>query len=352
MAEIEGNKRYERLLWPRAERRIFFARINPSWGKLQRLPMMATYSQKDRETLIRTLWGEARGEDLTGKKAVAHVIANRARKKQWPNTIHEVCTQPWQFSCWNASDPNRGKLLAIAIESSDPAIRDCRLAAEAVLNGEADFTNGADHYYADYIKAPSWAIGQKLVYVVGRHRFFNLYPEKSSPKPNPIQPTDTTMIHYFLDFTMGLDTDGRLEEGRLVLRSISEQGGRTHQIWVCTTSTANKQKPEDFHQKGGPIPPEYRVPNLRAWEVETTPIAMPGTKGVEGNFYKILPYLVKTDKGGDRGDFGIHRDANVPGSMGCPVMSAERFKAFEAEMKRLKELGYTKIPLFVTYSTN
>jgi hypothetical protein len=159
-------------------------------------------------------------------------------------------------------------------------------------------------------------------------------------------------LFYFLDFAMGLDTDGRLEEGRLVLRSISKLGGRTHQIWVATSSLASRQAPEDFHKKGGPIPPEYRVPNLKAWEVETTPIAMPHVKGVEGNFYRILPYLVKTDKGGERGDFGIHLDANTPGSLGCPVMTKERFDSFEKEMKRLKDLGIAKVPLFITYTTN
>ena len=161
------------------------------------------------------------------------------------------------------------------------------------------------------------------------------------------------MIHYFLDFAMSLDTDNRLEAGRLVLRSISEQGGRTHTVWIATSSVANKQKPEDFHQKGGPIPPEYRVPAIRSWEVDTAPLYMPKTKGVEGNFYKITPFNVTTNEGGNRGDFGIHKDANVPGSAGCIVMTpGERWDTFEKEMKRLFGLGYSRIPLFVTYPTD
>ena len=167
---------------------------------------------------------------------------------------------------------------------------------------------------------------------------------------------DSSVIDYFLDFAMNLDRHaGNLAEGRLVLRSVSRKDGvtkgRTHVVWVCTTSTANKQGVEAFHQKGGPIPPEYRA-GIQAWEVNLSPIYMPDNAGVRGNFYKIDPHLVKTDKGGERGDFGIHLDANVPGSLGCPVMSSERFKSFEAEMKRLRELGYKKLPLFVTYSTN
>lgn len=159
-------------------------------------------------------------------------------------------------------------------------------------------------------------------------------------------------MFYFLDFTMGLDNDRVLEEGRLVLRSIDEKGnGRTHTVWVATTSTSNKQKPEDFHQKGGVIPPEYRA-GIRSWTVQTTPIPMPQVKGVEGSFYKIDPHIVTTDKGGVRGDFGVHLDANAPGSLGCIVMNKERFASFEKEMTNLKKQGVKQVPLFVTYSTN
>lgn len=178
----------------------------------------------------------------------------------------------------------------------------------------------------------------------------NLIENEGTPIEEP------TVIDYFLDFAMNLDRHtGNLSEGRLVLRSVSRKDGitkgRTHVVWVCTTSTANKQGIDAFHQKGGPIPPEYRA-GIQSWEVDLTPIYMPDNAGVRGNFYKIDPHVVTTDKGGERGDFGIHLDANVPGSLGCPVMSAERFKSFEAEMKRLKDLGYRKLPLFVTYSTN
>ena len=77
---------------------------------------------------------------------------------------------------------------------------------------------------------------------------------------------------------------------------------------------------------------------------------MPNTKGVEGNFYKINPYLVRTDKGGERGDFGIHKDANVVGSAGCIVMTEDRFKSFEKRMQELYNQGIKEIPLTVIYS--
>lgn len=151
---------------------------------------------------------------------------------------------------------------------------------------------------------------------------------------------------HFLTFSMHFDRDKGLDQGRLCLRHL-ELG--TLQVWIATTSTGNKQYAESFHERGGVIPPEYRC-GIPCWQVSTNPIPMPNVKGVEGSFYKIDPHVVTTDKGGSRGDFGIHLDANQPGSLGCIVMTNDRFKLFEAEMKKLSLENLTKLPLFVTYS--
>ena len=146
---------------------------------------------------------------------------------------------------------------------------------------------------------------------------------------------------------MQFDRDKGLDSGRLTLNHLKE-GHKA--IWVATSSTADKQGAEDFNLKGGLIPPQYRcgIPN---WTVQTTPIPMPKVKGVEGNFYKIDPHVVKAQPSGtERGDFGIHLDANVPGSAGCIVMNKERFNDFENQMKKLASQGIKSIPLFVQYS--
>ncbi len=153
--------------------------------------------------------------------------------------------------------------------------------------------------------------------------------------------------NYFLIFSMHFDRDRGLDWGRLSLNCLS-QG--TIDIWMTTSSVASKQEAEGFHQKGGMIPPQYRCPELKNYTVETTPIPLPHVKGVAGNFYKINPHIITTDKGGKRGDFGIHVDANVPGSAGCPVMSKTRFKQFEKRMSQLRKQEISSIPLFVQYS--
>ena len=153
--------------------------------------------------------------------------------------------------------------------------------------------------------------------------------------------------NYFLIFNSHFDRDKGLDKGRLSICSI-ENG--TLDIWVARSSHATKQYAESFHERGGYLPPEYRVPDITNWYVETKPIDLRKHKGVAGNFYKITPFEVTTDKGGKRGDFGIHLDANVPGSMGCIVLNKKRFAEFESWMKRLEQDKIPQISLFVRYS--
>ncbi len=81
----------------------------------------AIIKEKDKEhieinILAKTLYGEARGEGLSGLEAVANTIINRVNTAKakggrfwWGNDIISVCQKPYQFSCWNKKDPNRKK---------------------------------------------------------------------------------------------------------------------------------------------------------------------------------------------------------------------------------------------------
>ncbi|MDY6408142.1 MAG: cell wall hydrolase [Pseudomonadota bacterium] len=77
------------------------------------------------EILAKTLYGEARGEGISGLEAVANVILNRVKHPcWWGKSIQEVCLKPMQFSCWNTDDPNRKKLMEDL--SADPVFNVCR----------------------------------------------------------------------------------------------------------------------------------------------------------------------------------------------------------------------------------
>ena len=154
-------------------------------------------------------------------------------------------------------------------------------------------------------------------------------------------------MNTFLLFTQHFDRDQGQDYGRLSINNFSE--GTTH-IWKATSSYATKQHPESFHERGGLLPPQYRVKHLTKYTVRTEPLNLAHHKGVAGNFYQIFPFSVQTDKGAQRSDFGIHKDANVEGSLGCIVMSAERFQQFEQAITNLRNVGVVEIPLFVQYS--
>jgi len=71
-------------------------------------------TDKDRDILARTLWGEMRGEGVAGQIAVAWSIRNRVemdlhndgKPDWWGEGYAGVCRKPYQFSCWNKSDLN------------------------------------------------------------------------------------------------------------------------------------------------------------------------------------------------------------------------------------------------------
>ena len=131
------------------------------------------------DVLARTIWGEARAESPEGMEAVACVVLNRVKVAQarggkywWGNDIISVCQKPYQFSCWNRSDPNYRKL--VDVSARDKKFVTCqRIARRAVAGALQDKTGGATHYHADYI-TPFWAEGETPTIIIGRHIFYKL----------------------------------------------------------------------------------------------------------------------------------------------------------------------------------
>jgi N-acetylmuramoyl-L-alanine amidase len=136
------------------------------------------YRELEIDVLARTLWGEARGEPVEGIEAVTAVILNRVKIAQakggywWGKDIIGVCQKPYQFSCWNKSDPSYLKLLAVTDKNIHFAT--ClRIARRAVAGVLPDRTGGATHYHADYV-SPYWSRGETPTVIIGRHIFYQL----------------------------------------------------------------------------------------------------------------------------------------------------------------------------------
>ena len=138
-------------------------------------------SEKDRDILARTLWGEARGESLAGQIAVAWTVRNRVNdgkdRSWWGEGYAGVCQKPYQFSCWNRTDPNFAYLSG-AKPIPFRELAQARIAADRVIDGKVpDPTGGATHYYAIAMKTPpAWTAKAQQTLKLGGHVFFKDVP--------------------------------------------------------------------------------------------------------------------------------------------------------------------------------
>lgn len=126
------------------------------------------------QAAARTAWGEARGEGSRGMQAVLNVIANRvAHPGWWGRDIAGACQAHAQFSCWDATDPNRAKLLTVT--DADPQFREALTLAGCLVAAHLpDLTNGSDHYYDLRSKRPAWAQGRFYKCTIGHHAFYRV----------------------------------------------------------------------------------------------------------------------------------------------------------------------------------
>ena len=140
-----------------------------------------TETEKNRDILARTLWGEARGEGLAGQIAVGWTIRNRTfdgkAKSWWGEGYAGVCLKAWQFSCWNKNDPNYAYLSGAKPIPAAQYAQALKAADQVMAGTVTDPTGGATHYYAMTMpKPPTWAKGAKQTLRLRQHVFFKDVP--------------------------------------------------------------------------------------------------------------------------------------------------------------------------------
>jgi len=138
-----------------------------------------------RDILIKTILGEARGEGTTGMAAVAHNILNRAKSGRYPSDPAEVALEPKQYSTWNSGEggnnPGQFKPGSKAYETAAQVL-------ERVVGGEIpDMTGGALQYHAKSV-TPYWAdeANTNGSLRVGNHVFYPTHPVPPGDIPNTV----------------------------------------------------------------------------------------------------------------------------------------------------------------------
>jgi spore germination cell wall hydrolase CwlJ-like protein len=133
--------------------------------------------------MAKNIYFEAAVESTAGKLAVAQVTLNRVNSTWYPNTVCEVvydglhythssgkkmpvrdrCQFSWY--CDGKDDvPPEGRLWRSAFLLAQYVLKD--------NEGLPDITDGALHYHAKYIPAPSWTRMKKVTASIDQHIFY------------------------------------------------------------------------------------------------------------------------------------------------------------------------------------
>lgn len=120
---------------------------------------------------------EARGESLSGKRAVANVILNRVdNTRRFPNTVCGVLRQPYAFSHIRTGRTLRDIVIDNPREYQ-AMVETVRVSVNALVGRMSDNTLGADHFFNPNVVRPSWAENPMYGVVIGGHEFVRLYPD-------------------------------------------------------------------------------------------------------------------------------------------------------------------------------
>ena len=131
-------------------------------------------NDSDEVLLARMLFGEARNCSDSEKAAIGYVALNRVQRGRYGNGLRGVILRRNQFSCFNANDPNRERLMD-PMRYEHAAFENCLGIARGVLSGnETDNTQGATHYFNPNSASPSWADSMARIGRIdrSRHEFY------------------------------------------------------------------------------------------------------------------------------------------------------------------------------------
>lgn len=157
--------------------------LSPSTSKVERnFKLKRSEKQKvvaqrrvklaEENCLARAVYFEARSESELGQLAVAKVILNRVKDKDYPSTICGVVYQgsgsrnscQFSFACDGMPDD---------VKQPGAWVNSKRIAQKALAgSSRVAAVSTATNYHADYVR-PKWAKSMKRLIKIGRHIFYS-----------------------------------------------------------------------------------------------------------------------------------------------------------------------------------
>jgi len=151
----------------------------------------------DEQLLALVIWRESQNQPFAAKFGVGCSIRNRVQHPRWwGRDYRSVILDPWQYSSFNANDPNSNKFPS----ATSPGYADCVEAAQNVLRGLPDNTKGAVSYFDRSLDTnpPKWSVSPQFEKTLdlGAFHFFTLtefghlqgppVPEQSASQVQPV----------------------------------------------------------------------------------------------------------------------------------------------------------------------
>ena len=129
----------------------------------------------DLKYLAEAVYFEARSEPLACQIIVAQVVMNRVYQERFPDTVKGVVHQKkkvrgkyvcqYSYHCDGKSD---------VMSNARAEIKAYQVASMVLLGDVPDFSEGADHYYAQEIVIPAWDNNMENKFVCDKHTFGTL----------------------------------------------------------------------------------------------------------------------------------------------------------------------------------
>jgi hypothetical protein len=148
-----------------------------------------------------------------------------------------------------------------------------------------------------------------------------------------------------------MDLSNAPESGLILGKLAIMEDGNVIKTFSVTSGIPPHQHKRSQPLRGrGPIPSCNSV-GIDSYFVCTEPIDHTGTVGIEGSFYWVDVPLEVIIERTTRSEFGIHFDANVPGSAGCIVFpDRSDWVSFQGFMTDYNDKGFDRIALIVEYN--
>ncbi len=176
--------------------------------------MATELSDYQKDILIRTALGEARGEGIDGMADVIQTIFNRANSGRFPSDPAAVALQPSQYSTWNSGEGGNNPQ---QFSKNSEAYRRAEQALNLVASGERpDRTNGALYYHTPAV-SPYWAdeANQYGTTRLGNHIFYNGRPTPPGEIPNQVASLTDTVAPRVAPTPVTISPDLRLARNPL-----------------------------------------------------------------------------------------------------------------------------------------